>query len=96
MAKPIFRDDSSPADKRKSAVTRLLAMCPASYRLIMQPFVETAIGNCSDAEIDALLLDARTVESLANSGDWNGVVGIARKYGATDQLIAQYIPGLTQ
>lgn len=94
MGKPIFRDDSTPVDKRKTAVTRLLAMCPASYRIIMQPFVETAVSNCSDAEIDALLVDARSVEAMANTGDWNGVTAIAKKYGATDALISQYVPGL--
>jgi hypothetical protein len=94
MAKSVFKDDSSPADKRNSAVTRLLSMCPASYRLIMQPFVESAVEKCSDAEISALLIDAQQVETLANSGDWNSVLGIARKYGATDGLINQFAPGL--
>jgi hypothetical protein len=92
--KPIFRDDSTVADKRKTATLRLLTMCPPTYRAIMQPFVEIAIERCSDAEIDALLIDARRVETLANNGDWNSVVDIARKYGATDALIQQYAPGL--
>lgn len=94
MRKPIFKDDSSPADKRKAATARLLSMCPASYRMIMAPFVETAVEKCSDSEIDALLIDAKTVEAMANNGDWTGVTDIARKYGATDEMMRQYVPGL--
>lgn len=93
MRKP-FRDDSTPADKRANAVSRLMVMCPRAYRAIMRPYVEMAIANCADSEVESLLLDASTVESLAKTGDWNSVVGIARKYGASDALIQQFAPGL--
>lgn len=92
MTRPVFRDDSSPADKRAAASKRLLALCPTPYRGIMQPFVELAFSRASDDEIAALLGDIDYVRILAEKGDVSGIADLARKYGATDEQVQTYLP----
>ena len=73
---------------------RLLAMCPAPFRVTMQPMVDMAIAHASDAELGALLIDIDQVKSLAETGDVSAIGQIAKKYGATDDMVATYLPAL--
>jgi len=89
---PIFRDDSTPADRREAARKRLTAMCPAPLRLTMQPLIDHAVSQASDAEISALMIDVDRVIASAESGDIGAIADIARRYGASDGDIATYLP----
>lgn len=88
----VFRDDSTPADKRVAALGRLMTMCPGELRPVVQPMVEMAISRATDAEIAALLIDVELVQQSAESGNLGPIVSIAKKYGATDEQVATYLP----
>jgi len=89
---PIWRDDAPADARREGALNRLMAMCPKEYRMIVEPYVKIALSRSSDDEIAALLLDVEHVQSSAESGDFSAILPIARKYGATDDQIAAFLP----
>lgn len=86
----IFRDDATSDQRRAAACDRLMAMCPGPYRLLMRPYAENALQRVSDAELAALLIDVGYVEQAARRGDLGLIIGIARKYGATDAQVAAF------
>lgn len=88
----VFRDDSTAADKRLAACGRLMALCPAELRPLVQPMIELALSRATDAEIAALLIDVELVQQSAEAGDLAPIVSIAKKYGATDEQVATYLP----
>jgi|SRR5215471_1391144 len=88
----IFTDDSSPADKREAALNLMMDMCPSAYRVAFKPMVSLAISNATDEQVATLASDIRRVRALANDGDVAGIADIARRYGATDAMINQYLP----
>jgi hypothetical protein len=90
MTGAIFKDDSTLADKRDAAIDMLMSMCPAPMRPLLRVHVINAIDNTSEEQLDALMLDAREIRALAEQGDTTGIATIARKYGATDQQVAQF------
>lgn len=92
----IFKDDSSPEDRRAAAIERLMFLCPSMYRVTMRPLVEMAMRNVSDDEVRALLVDIDLIPQLADSGDAEGITALARKYGATDAQVDAYLPLLTR
>lgn len=92
MISPIFRDDSSGADKRAAVIERLMEMCPAPYRPMMRPVASIAIQNASDSDVEGLLIDIDRVRALANAGDMQGVALIAKRYGASEEAINTYLP----
>ena len=88
----IWQDDSDPADRRAMALHRLMQMCPAAFRVSMRPLVEVALSKASDAEIASLLIDVQSLPALAESGDSEGITRLAKKYGASDDAVATYLP----
>jgi hypothetical protein len=89
---PIFPDDAPLDARREAAYERLLAMCPEPFRLVAKPMARVAIERASEAEIDALLIDIDRIPELAEAGDMNGIVSLAKRYGATDEMTAMYLP----
>jgi hypothetical protein len=95
MLGPIFADDSSAADKRTTALNEMMEMCPASMRPMVRPMLVMAMQNAPDEQIASLSSDLRRVRTCAADDDFNGIVAIARKYGATDEMINAYLPLFT-
>ena len=89
---PVFSDDAPLDAKREAALRRLMEMCPAPFRVLAGPMVRVAIQNATEAEISALMIDVDTLPELAESGDMDGVVALARRYGATDEMVGMYMP----
>jgi hypothetical protein len=89
---PIFADDAPLDARREAAYQRLLSICPAPLRMLAQPMVRVAIERSSEAEIAALMVDIDTIPEMAQSGDYTGIVGLARRYGATDEMVGMYLP----
>lgn len=79
-------------ERRKEAARKMLAICPRAFRLTMQPFVEHAMSNASDEQIESLLADVDTIRERAEAGDRDAIMQMARKYGASDQMIEMYLP----
>jgi hypothetical protein len=88
----IFADDSTPADKRATAVDEMMEMCPKSLRAMVRPMVVMAMQNATDEQIASLSSDLARVRACAGTDDFDGIVSIARKYGATDAMIDAYLP----
>jgi hypothetical protein len=89
---PIFPDDAPMDARREAAYARLMTMCPEPFRLIAKPMVKVAIEKASDDEISALLIDMERIPELAEQGDMDAIVSIAKRYGATEEMAAQYLP----
>lgn len=89
---PIFPDDAPLDARRESARERLMGMCPEPMRLLVSPMVSLAVERASDEEIAALMVDIDTLPTLAESGDMQGIVNLARRYGATDEMVSMYLP----
>lgn len=92
QARPIFADDSSPADKRAAAVGKLIDMCPKAYRVPMRPMIEQAIAGASDDMVASLAADIDRVKASAAANDFDAICDVAKRYGATDAMIGQYLP----
>lgn len=92
MSAPIFRDDSSPADKRTAALGKLMEMCPQPYRITMRGLIETALAGASDDMVEGLLSDIDAVRESAAVGNFDNIATIARRYGATDETLQTYLP----
>jgi hypothetical protein len=88
----IWQDDAPADARRETALNRLMELCPSAYRMAFRPMVEMAIAQAPDEHIIALSADVERVRTLAESGDFEGVSAIARKYGATDAQINAYLP----
>lgn len=89
---PIFADDAPLDARREAAYERLLAMCPEPFKLVAKPMVRLAIEKSSEAEIDALLIDIDSVPKMAEAGDMDGILALAKRYGATDEMARTYLP----
>lgn len=89
---PIFADDAPLDARREAAYDRLMTMCPAPFRIIAQPMLKVAIQKATDEEIAALMIDVERLPELAESGDYIGITNLARRYGATDEMVGMYLP----
>jgi hypothetical protein len=89
---PIWEDDAPLDARREAAYERLMTMCPEPLRLIVQPMVKVAMEKASDAEISALLVDIDALPELAEQGDTSGIIDLARRYGASDEMVGMYLP----
>lgn len=89
---PIFADDAPLDARREAAYTRLMGMCPEPFRVMVRPMVRLAMERASDDEIAALLIDIDTLPGLAEAQDVDGITTLARRYGASDEMIATYLP----
>ena len=89
---PIFQDDAPLDARREAAYHRLISMCPDGMRLLVQPMVKIAVTKATDSEIAALLIDVERLPQLAESGDVDGITNLARRYGASDEMVAMYLP----
>jgi hypothetical protein len=64
-------------------------------RAMVRPMVVMAMQNATDEQIASLSGDLRRVRACANDDNFDGIVDIARKYGATDAMIDAYLPLFT-
>lgn len=92
MMDAIFTDDAPLDARREAAMQRLMFMCPIELRLIVKPMVRVAIERASEEDIAALMIDVDRLPELAQSGDYQGITELARRYGATDDMVAMYLP----
>src|SRR6516165_1730638 len=90
--KSLFADDSTADDKRTTALNDMMEMCPKAMRAMVRPMVVMAMQNATDEQIASLSGDLMRVRSCAAKDDFDGIVSIARKYGATDAMIDSYLP----
>lgn len=90
--RPIFNDDSSSEDKRAAAVEKLMDMCPKPYRVPMRPLIESAIAGASDEMVASLAADIDRVKDSAAHNDFDAICDVAKRYGATDDMIGTYMP----
>jgi hypothetical protein len=88
----IFPDDAPLSARRDAAYRRLMAMCPEPIRLLVQPMVRVAIERASEDEIHSLMVDVDALPTLAESGNIKGITDLARRYGATDEMVNMYLP----
>lgn len=89
---PIWADDAPLDARREAAYERLMTMCPEPLRLIVQPMVKVAMEKATDEEISALLVDIDALPELAASGNTTGIIDLARRYGASDEMVDMYAP----
>ena len=89
---PIFQDDAPLDARREAAYERLMAMCPAPLKLIVEPMVKVAVTKASEDEIRSLMIDVESLPALAESGDTDGIIALARRYGANDEMVGMYLP----
>lgn len=89
---PIWEDDAPMDARREAAYERLMTMCPEPLRLIVQPMVKIAVEKASDDEIRSLMIDVDSLPELAQAGDTNGIITLARRYGASDEMVGMYLP----
>ena len=89
---PIFPDDAPLDARREAAYKRLMAICPAGLSLLVEPMVKMAVTKASDDEIRSLMIDVESLPGLAESGDSDGIVALARRYGASDEMVSMYLP----
>ena len=89
---PIFTDDAPLDARREAAYQRLMAICPTPLRLIVEPMVKVAVSKASEAEIASLMIDVESLPRLAESGDSDGIIALARRYGASDEMVGMYLP----
>jgi hypothetical protein len=89
---PIWQDDAPFDARREAAYQRLMTMCPEPLRLIVQPMVKLAMEKASEEEISSLLIDIDSLPELAESGNYDGIIGLARRYGASDEMVGMYLP----
>ena len=80
-------------EKRKTIVATLSGLMPEAMQPLVAMFVEKAISNVPDSDLDSLLNDVDTVPDAINSGNMEYLFGICRKYGATDEQINQVAGG---
>jgi hypothetical protein len=87
-----FADDAPLDARREAAYNRLLTMCPEPLRLIVQPMVKVAIEKATDDEIRSLMIDVDALPEMAESGNYAGIIDLARRYGASDEMVGMYLP----
>jgi len=90
----IFRDDSTPAQKRLAAIERLTALCPSAMQPLFGPIIEQQVKGMTDGQITALMGDVDRVLEMAKAGEIDGVMAIAKNWGATDEQITTFLPVL--
>lgn len=89
---PIFPDDAPLDARREAAYARLMEMCPTPIRLLVEPMVKVAVTKATDDEIRSLMVDVESLPNLAASGDSDGIISLARRYGASDEMVGMYLP----
>lgn len=89
---PIWEDDAPLDARREAAYKRLMDMCPSPIRLLVEPMVKVAVTKATDDEIRSLLVDVESLPTLAETGDSDGIISLARRYGATDDMVNLYLP----
>jgi hypothetical protein len=92
----IFPDDAPLDARQEAAYARLMAMCPDPLRLIVQPMVKVAVEKATEAELRSLMIDVEALPELAQSGNIDAIIGLARRYGASDEMVGMYLPLLSQ
>jgi len=90
----VFKDDSTPEQLRAAAIERLTELCPAQMRPLFSPIIQQQIGGMADNQVAELMGDVDKVLAMAQTGDTDGVMGIAKHWGATDAQIEYFIPAL--
>jgi hypothetical protein len=88
----IFADDAPLDARREVAYKRLMTMCPEPLRLIVQPMIKVAVENASEDEIRSLMIDVDALPAMAESGDYPSIIALARRYGASDEMVSMYLP----
>lgn len=89
---PPFADDAPLDARQEAAYQRLMTMCPEPLRLIVQPMVKVAIEKATEDELRSLMIDVEALPELAESGDYGAIIGLARRYGASDEMVGMYLP----
>ena len=90
----IFHDDSTPDQKRQAATERLTELCPPAMRPLFGPIIEQQVKGMTDGQITQLMGDVDRVLIMAKSGEIDGVMAIAKTWGATDEQITTFLPVL--
>jgi hypothetical protein len=88
----IFQDDAPLDARQEAAYARLMTMCPEPLRLIVQPMVKVAIEKASEDELRSLMIDIDALPAMAESGNYDAIIGLARRYGANDEMVGLYLP----
>lgn len=88
----IFPDDAPLDARQEAAYERLMQMCPEPLRIIVQPMVKVAIEKATEDELRSLMIDVEALPELAESGDYTAIIGLARRYGASDEMVGMYLP----
>ena len=96
MLPPIFEDDAPLDARQEAAAERLLGMCPEMLRITFRPIVRKQISAMSREQIDALMIDVDGVLTNVQNGAFDQVYATAKRWGATDDMIRAYAPGLQE
>ena len=95
MLPPIFADDAPLDARQEAAAERLLSMCPPMLKATFRPIVRQQIAGMDSRAIDALMIDVNHVVSSVEAGEYATVYETAKRWGATDEMIALYAPALS-
>lgn len=80
-------------DKRQVIIDRLSMLMPEAMQPLAKLFAERAVNQIPDDKLDELLNDVDNVPELIANSDTNTLFNIARKYGATEEQVAQVAAG---